>query len=83
MSVPTDECFRMSMRNLPHGFVPPTTTGRAWFEQHVNSDIRQYYKLVRRAPVSDYMPVGQSGITAGELALYIIRDNPTKRCRRY
>jgi hypothetical protein len=54
-----------------------------WFEKQVNSDLRQYYKYVRHASVSETMPIGRSGITVGELALLVLNQSHRKRCRRY
>ena len=72
------------MRNIPHGFNPISEDEQTWFLSMLNSDIRKYYKLIRdHVNIKDTYPIGHSGITVGELALYIIRTNHTKRKRRY
>ena len=81
---PTDQPFYITMARLPHGFIDVAAKDAHWFEQTINSDIRYYYRMIRnRKVIVDHNPIGKSGITAGELALYIIRENHTKRQRRY
>jgi hypothetical protein len=81
---PNDQPFDITMPRLPHGFVDVTKEDVRWFEQTINSDIRFYYKMIRnQRDIVAHNPIGISGITAGELALYIIRQNHTKRRRRY
>jgi hypothetical protein len=81
---PTDQPFAITMARLPHGFIDVNHEETRWFEQAVNSDIRYYYRMIRnRKVIVDHNPIGKTGITAGELALYVIRDNHVKRQRRY
>jgi hypothetical protein len=81
---PTDQPFIISADRLPHGFVDTTAADRAWFNNMINSDIRYYYRTIRtRQVIPADNPVGKSGITAGELALFIVRENHHKRQRRY
>ena len=81
---PTDQPFDITMARLPHGFIEVADDETRWFEQAINSDIRYYYRMIRnRKVIVDHNPIGKSGITAGELALYVIRENHTKRQRRY
>jgi hypothetical protein len=84
MVPPTDQPFIITMACLPHGFIEVSPDDIKWFESAVNSDIRYYYRMIRnKLIIKDHNPVGVSGITAGELALYLIRENHTKRQRRY
>ena len=81
---PTSDPFAIQFPHLPHGFSTPQPEDRRWFQQNVNSDIRYYYRLIRKGTtINPDNPVGRSGITVGELALYIIRENHTKRRKRY
>jgi hypothetical protein len=81
---PTSQPFNITMNCLPHGFLPVSLDDVQWFERSINSDIRYYYRMIREGkPIVAYNPIGRSGITAGELALYIIRANHSKRQRRY
>jgi hypothetical protein len=81
---PTSERFSITLERLPHGFLPVSLIDLQWFEQTINSDIRYYYRMIRSGKhIVDYNPIGRSGITGGELALYIIRENHSKRQRRY
>lgn len=81
---PTDQPFEITTRHLPHGVIDASPEDVRWFEATVNSDIRYYYRMIRnRRVIEAHNPVGISGITAGELALYLIRENHTKRQRRY
>ena len=84
MPAPTRGPFLIGMGNLPHGFIPTSTTGKKWFQRIINSDIRCYYRLIRSGVhVPESSPVGRSGMTSGELALYIIRENHHRRRRIY
>jgi hypothetical protein len=84
MEPPTNAPFTITMARLPHGFIDVSQDDIRWFEAAVNSDIRYYYRMIRnRNPIAEHNPVGASGITAGELALYLIRENHTKRQQRY
>ena len=81
---PTSDTFVVKMNNIPHGFVDPSPRGFDWFERGVNSDIRYYYRQIRNGVyIEDHEPIGKTGITAGELALYIIQRNHQKRKSRY
>jgi hypothetical protein len=81
---PTDQKLTVTMENIPHGINQLSDDERTWFTLMTNSDIRRYYKLIRDdVPLKDSLPIGNSGITVGELALYIIRANHSKRKRRY
>lgn len=81
---PTNNKFSITLKNIPHGFLQVTEEEQLWFTSMLNSDIRKYYKLIRECvDIKDSHPIGNSGITVGELALYIIRSNHTKRKRRY
>jgi hypothetical protein len=81
---PTPDPFTITMDHLPHGFAVASTEHVDWFEHTINSDIRYYYRMIRKhRNITDHNPIGRSGITAGELALYIIRENHTKRQKRY
>lgn len=83
-NIPSFGKFNVTIDNIPHGVLPPTEKEREWFLSMTNSDIRKYYKLIREnVNIKDIYPIGHSGITVGELALYIIRTNHTKRRRRY
>lgn len=83
MSAPTQDRFRITLQNLPHGWMTLSPTETVWFEKQVNSDLRQYYKDARYAPTPEAMPIGRSGITVGELALFVLNQSHRKRCRRY
>jgi hypothetical protein len=81
---PTDRPFAITIERLPHGFIEVTDQQRAWFQRMINSDIRYYYRMIRNnriIPTDN--PIGRSGVTAGELAVYITRENHCKRQRRY
>lgn len=81
---PTEAPFTIQGSFFPHGFTPRSHEDRVWFESMVNSDIRYYYRMLRSGIIlSIDNPIGRSGITVGELALYIIRENHTKRTQRY
>ena len=81
---PTNQPFTVRIDHLPHGFVTTTESDRAWFNSMINSDIRYYYRMIRtRQLIPADNPVGKSGITAGELALFIVRENHSKRQKRY
>ena len=81
---PTPDPFTITMDRLPHGFMPVSPEDLAWFEHMINSDIRYFYRMIRmHKRINEHNPIGRSGITAGELSLYIIRENHTKRQRRY
>jgi len=81
---PTPYPFSITMDRLPHGFIVMSPADVQWFDRLVNSDIRFYYRMIRdNNKINSDNPIGRSGITAGELALYIIRENHTKRTRRY
>ena len=82
--IPTNGRFTIKLQHVPCGILAPSTHDLQWFAQHINSDIRFYYKSMRQSTfINDTAPIGQSGITAGELALYIIRENHTRRRKRY
>ena len=84
MEPPTDSPFTITMARLPHGFIDVPPDDMRWFEASINSDIRYYYRMIRNGnSIIEHKPVGASGITAGELALYLIRQNHTKRQQRY
>lgn len=81
---PTHTPFNITMSQLPHGFMPVSVEDIEWFGQMINSDIRYFYRTLRdNKTIVTHNPIGRSGITAGELALYIIRENHTKRQKRY
>jgi hypothetical protein len=82
---PTPHRFVITLHNIPHGFLPKSPSQESWVNSMANSDIRRYYRLIRRGTLNleEYTPIGKSGITVGELALYIIRANHSKRRRRY
>jgi hypothetical protein len=84
MREPSGETFAVRLQQLPHGFVPPTPEQTLWFQTTINSDIRAYYRLLRRGAVlCTDNPIGRSGVTVGELALYIVRQSHCKRQKRY
>lgn len=81
---PTDEPMRIRFDQLPHGFHAPSISDMEWMQSSLNSDIRLYYKLLRTGvdpPLEN--PIGMSGITVGELALFALRESHRKRKRRY
>ena len=81
---PTRDPFRLNIDHVPHGLLPPTASQRAWFRSRLNRDTRLYFRRLRQGvPVDDQSPLGDSGITAGELALHMIRSNHRRRQRRY
>jgi hypothetical protein len=81
---PTSGNFVLDMNNLPHGFHPIGKEENEWFISNLNSDIRKYYRRIRSDEVTSHShPIGNTGITMGELALYIIRTNHLKRRKRY
>jgi hypothetical protein len=82
--LPTPDRFTIDMSNLPHGICPMSEEDHAWFVSYLNSDIRRYYKTIRSDESTSHShPIGHTGITMGELALYIIRTNHVKRRKRY
>jgi hypothetical protein len=84
MREPSGETFLVRLPHLPHGFAPPTHEHTLWFQNMINSDIRSYYRIIRRGTeLSTDNPLGRSGITVGELALYVIRQSHCKRQKRY
>ena len=81
---PTDEPFTPMIDFLPHGINKLNKKEQTWFNRVANSDIRRYYRLLRSGVhLTESTPVGRSGMTAGELAIYIIRSNHEKRKKRY
>jgi len=81
---PTETSFTIQGERFPHGFSQMSERDHSWFVSMVNSDIRFYYRTIRSGTVVAVdNPIGRSGITVGELAVYIIRANHTKRRRRY
>lgn len=84
MIAPTSAPLHISMKYCPHGIVEPTDAEFKCFSQNVNSDIRYYYKLIRNGyTIKETNPIGTSGITIGELAIFVLRSNHIKRRRRY
>ena len=84
MLEPTEKPLTISLTQLPHGFLDASEEDLCWFAATLNSDIRYYYRMIRsQHQIPEHNPVGTSGITAGEMALYLIRQNHTKRQRRY
>ncbi len=82
--VPSSDRFHITTDNLPHGFCVLRPADSQWFKLTLNSDIRRYYRMICNESNIPYShPIGQSGITIGELALYIIRTNHSKRRKRY
>ena len=81
---PTPDPFNITMNCLPHGFNTVSDQDLKWFGAMINSDIRYYYRMIRlQKRINDQNPIGRSGITVGELALYIIRENHNQRQKRY
>ena len=81
---PTNSPLGVSMCNTPHGFMAVSEADQEWFQKTVNSDVRRYYRLLREgATVYESSPIGASGITVGELAIFILRSTHAKRKRRY
>ena len=85
MSVqPSDTPMTIRACDLPHGIMHTSADEREWFERVINSDIRQLYRRIRNLEKLDSdQPIGTSGMTIGELSLYIIRTNHERRKRRY
>lgn len=82
--IPSPHRFTTSIDSAPYWFIEPTKSEVDWFENNVHSYIRQYYKMIRRGTfIHDHEPIGSSGMTAGELAFYIIKRDHEKRKRRY
>jgi hypothetical protein len=80
---PTVDRFIFDMDTLPHG-IRSSPENKTWFLSSLNSDIRKYYRLIRTDENTSHShPIGKTGITMGELALYIIRTNHSKRRKRY
>jgi hypothetical protein len=81
---PTEAPFKVTLCRLPLGFTETSQEDQAWFYSMINSDIRYYYRMIRtRRHIPCDNPIGRSGITAGELALFIVRANHDKRQKRY
>lgn len=83
LAEPRDDPLDVSMDQCPHGFMAMSEMDTAWFMDTVNSDVRRYYRLIRHGTVHESSPIGRSGITVGELAIFILRSNHVKRKRRY
>lgn len=81
---PNDDYFKPMIDFLPHGVTTLNDSELSWFRRVVNSDVRRYYRLLRSGVhLKHSTPLGRSGMTAGELAIYIIRSNHEKRKKRY
>lgn len=83
--MPTEDHFVYDTRYMPLFFTEPSHTNRAKFDEQCNSYVRYYYRMIRtrKEDITHDSIIGTSNMTGGELALYILRKNHTKRKSRY